>query len=149
MKSQNKEIYINEPISFDKDGNQQSIADVFRDPVNIEDVAELRIDLKMLYEFINDELDLRERQIICKRYGLIHSGKGQLRVEKAMTQQEVATSLEISRSYVSRIEKKALEKLKRRFDEINWCDYEMIMSVAHKPTHSSEQSENRLPKASA
>jgi RNA polymerase sporulation-specific sigma factor len=100
IKRQQNEVYMNEPIDSDKDGNQITIGDIFRDPVNIEDVTELRIDLKKLYNYINEELDSRERQIICKRYGLVHSGKGQIRVEKSMTQQQVADSLSISRSYV-------------------------------------------------
>jgi RNA polymerase sporulation-specific sigma factor len=107
-----------EPIDSDSDGNQLTIADIFRDPTDIETVAELRIDLQKLYNYINEELDPRERQIICNRYGLVHGGKCGIRVEKAKTQQEVAKCLEISRSYVSRIEKKAMEKLKKRFDEL-------------------------------
>ena len=55
-KKQQSEIYINEPIDSDKDGNQITIADIFRDPVNIADVAELRIDLQKLYNYIKVEL---------------------------------------------------------------------------------------------
>jgi len=113
------EVFINEPIDSDKDGNSITIADIFRDPVNVEDVTELQIDLQKLYNYINEELDSRERQIICKWYGLIHYGKGEMKVEKAMTQQEVANCLGISRSYVSRIEKKALGKLKDRFVSVD------------------------------
>jgi len=103
IKKQQKEVYIDEPIDSDKDGNQLSIADFFRDPINIEDLAEFRIDLQKLYLYINEVLDLRERQIICKRYGLAYFDNGEMRVEKAMTQQEVAKSLGISRSYVSEL----------------------------------------------
>jgi RNA polymerase sporulation-specific sigma factor len=112
---QNNEILISDPIDCDKDGNSITIADIFRDPGNTEDIAELRINQQKLYSYINQELDARERQIICKRYGLVHCGKCGIRVDKAMTQQEVAKNLRISRSYVSRIEKRALEKLKKRF----------------------------------
>ncbi|MCL1904131.1 MAG: sigma-70 family RNA polymerase sigma factor [Oscillospiraceae bacterium] len=116
-KSQN-EIFISDPIDSDKDGNQITFADIFRDPVNIEDVAEMRINLQNLYNYINDGLEQRERQIICMRYGLVRLGGGEIKVEKAMTQQDVAKHLGISRSYISRIEKKALEKLKDRFAEL-------------------------------
>jgi RNA polymerase sporulation-specific sigma factor len=117
IKNQQKEVYISEAVDSDKDGNQLTLGECFCDPTNIADLAELRIDLQKLYNYINEELDARERQIICKRYGLVSFGGGEMRVEKAMTQQEVAEHLKISRSYVSRIEKKALEKLKARFTE--------------------------------
>lgn len=108
------EVHISDPIDSDKDGNQITIADIFRDPSCVQDDTELRIYTQKLYLYINEELDERERQIICKRYGL---NCGSKTVEKLMTQIEVAKHLDISRSYVSRIEKKALEKLKKRFDE--------------------------------
>ena len=115
IKKNQNEVFINEPVESDKDGNQITLADIFRDPVNIEDVAEMRINLQNLYNYINEELEPRERQIICMRYGLVRFGGGEIKVEKAMTQQDVAKCLGISRSYISRIEKKALEKLKVRF----------------------------------
>ncbi|MDR2729216.1 MAG: RNA polymerase sporulation sigma factor SigK [Chitinispirillales bacterium] len=98
IKRQQTEVFMNEPIDSDKDGNQITIADIFKDPSCIADEAELRIDLQKLYNYINEELDEREKQIICKRYGLNY-GRGT--VEKAMTQREVAKHLNISRSYVS------------------------------------------------
>jgi RNA polymerase sporulation-specific sigma factor len=106
---------MNDPIDYDKDGNHISIADIFRDPCCVEEIAEMRIDFQKLYKYINQELDARERQIICERYGLVHSDGYEVLAEKAKTQQEVAKCLNISRSYVSRIEKRALEKLKKRF----------------------------------
>ena len=115
IKGLQNEVHIVEPIDTDANGNALTLADIFRDPVNVEELAELRVDLQKLYSYINEELDVRERQIICKRYGLIHFGGGNLQVEKAMTQQEVAATMNISRSYVSRIEKRALEKLQIRF----------------------------------
>ncbi|MCL2634854.1 MAG: RNA polymerase sporulation sigma factor SigK [Oscillospiraceae bacterium] len=111
-KRQQTEVFMNEPIDSDKDGNQLTIADIFKDPACIADEAELRIDLQKLYCYINEDLDEREKQIICRRYGL-NCNKGV--VDKAMTQREVAKCLDISRSYVSRIEKKALSKLRSRF----------------------------------
>jgi len=108
------EVHISDPIDSDKDGNQITIADIFKDPSCVQDEAEQLIYEKKLYRYINEELDKRERQIICKRYGI---NCGSHTVEKIMTQFEVAKLLKISRSYVSRIEKKELEKLRKRFDE--------------------------------
>lgn len=102
-----------EPIDTDKDGNQITIADIFKDPSCIADEVDLIINFQKLYMYINENLDEREKIIICKRYGL-NNNIGV--VERAMTQREVADSLKISRSYVSRIEKRALQKLKERFD---------------------------------
>ena len=113
IKKQQAEVHMNEPIDTDKDGNQITIADIFSDPVNIVDEVDLLINFKKLYKFINESLDEREKLIISKRYGL-NTGTGG--AAKAMTQREVAAQLKISRSYVSRIEKKALQKLKERFD---------------------------------
>ena len=104
---------MNEPIDTDKDGNQITIADIFSDPLNIADEVDLLINFKKLYAFINESLDEREKLIISKRYGLNTGNSGAV---KAMTQREVAGQLKISRSYVSRIEKRALQKLKERFD---------------------------------
>jgi RNA polymerase sporulation-specific sigma factor len=113
IKKQQTEVHMNEPIDTDKDGNQITIADIFSDPVNIADEVDLLINFKKLYAFINESLDEREKQIISKRYGLNTGAGGAV---KAMTQREVAAHLRISRSYVSRIEKRALLKLKDRFD---------------------------------
>jgi len=113
IKRQFAEVYMNDPIDTDKDGNQITIADIFKDPKNITDEVDLLINLKKLYQFINESLDEREKLIISKRYGLNTGSGGAV---KAMTQREVAAALKISRSYVSRIEKKALQKLKDKFD---------------------------------
>ena len=104
---------MNEPIDTDKDGNQITIADIFSDPKNLVDEVDLLINFRKLYQYINESLDKREKLIISKRYGL-NTGTGC--VMKPMTQREVAANLDISRSYVSRIEKRALQKLKERFD---------------------------------
>ena len=114
IKRQQTEIYINEPLETDSEGNTLTIADILSSGVNIEEETELRINSQKLYKFIEEELDDREREIICKCYG-IRNGKGF--VCEAMTQREIAKQLRISRSYISRIEKKALEKLRKRFEE--------------------------------
>ena len=91
-----------------------TIADILASNVNIEEETELRINSQKLYRYIDEELDDREKEIICKRYG-IRDCRGF--VCEAMTQREIAKQLKISRSYISRIEKKALEKLRRRFEQ--------------------------------
>ena len=114
IKRQLTEVYINEPLETDSEGNTLTIADILSSGVNIEEETELRINSQKLYKFIDEELDDREREIICKRYG-IRDGRGY--AGKALTQREIAKQLGISRSYISRIEKKALEKLRKRFEE--------------------------------
>ena len=114
IKRQQSEVYINEPLETDSEGNTLTIADILASNVNIEEETELRINSQKLYRYIYEELDEREKEIICKRYG-IRDGRGF--VCEAMTQREIAKQLKISRSYISRIEKKALEKLRKRFDK--------------------------------
>ena len=114
IKRQQSEVYINEPLETDSEGNTLTIADILASNVNIEEETELRINSQKLYRYIDEELDEREKEIICKRYG-IRDGRGF--VCEAMTQREIAKQLKISRSYISRIEKKALEKLRKRFDK--------------------------------
>ena len=106
-KSQN-DIHFSEPIDTDKDGNSLTLMDIIADDEDIDERVELRLDSQQLYKVINSALSGREREIIVLRYGL--SGKPPL------TQREVAKILDISRSYVSRIEKKALGILKEKFD---------------------------------
>ncbi len=113
-KHKSSEVYINEPIDTDKNGNELTIADIFRDNVCVDDEVDLRIDMEKLYKLINSVLDDRERLIISRRYGLV-SDDGT--ISRPLAQREVAKLLNISRSYVSRIEKKALEKLKKEFEK--------------------------------
>lgn len=99
-----QDVSFYEPIDSDKDGNVISIMDTIADERSITEEIEDKICSENLYDIIKNELPLREQQIINLRYGL----KG----KKAYTQREVAKKLGISRSYVSRIEKKALDTLK-------------------------------------
>lgn len=103
-----REISLHEPIGTDKEGNEISLIDVLESE-NIDVVARMdyESDKKRLYELLNSELTKRERQILCMRYGLGRT--------KEMTQREIAETLGISRSYVSRIEKNAVEKLREKF----------------------------------
>ena len=98
---------ISDPIDTDKEGNPLTLMDVISEDDTILDDLDLKINAEKLYRYIRESLDDREQEIIEWRYGLIGDG---------LTQREVAKKLNISRSYVSRIEKKALSKLKKRFD---------------------------------
>lgn len=110
-KYRSAEVYMNDPIDTDKNGNEITLADIFSDGTNIDDEVDLKIDTQKLYRFVNSTLDEREKDIIVKRYGLSVNGKA----SKPLTQREVADLMGISRSYVSRIEKRAIDKLKDRF----------------------------------
>lgn len=103
-----QDVYISDPIDTDKDGNTLTLIDVITDNSDIVEDLDLKLKLQKLQEYLKDTLTPRELTIIRLRYGL--DGRGEL------PQREVARKLKISRSYVSRIEKKALEKLKARFD---------------------------------
>ena len=83
--------------------------DLLTDSVDVADTTELLIRSEQLYDILDSALDEREREVIIMRYGLF--GK------TALTQREAAIKLDISRSYVSRIEKRALEKLRARLGE--------------------------------
>ena len=101
------DVFISEPIDTDKDGNALTLSDVMTSDENIYDSIDLSIRSEQLYRYMQEVLTERERNILIMRYGL----KGR----RPMTQREVAKVLGISRSYISRIEKKALDTLKHRF----------------------------------
>lgn len=103
-----QDVYINDPIDTDKDGNALSFGDILADETSIYDQVDLKLKSEQLYRFIAKSLEPREREILFLRYGLC----GQI----PLTQREVADKLCISRSYVSRLEKKALERLKEQFE---------------------------------
>lgn len=108
LKKISGELHFDNPIDTDKDGNQLTLMDIISDDDNICDTIELKIRSSQLYGFIDKVLDRREAEIIILRFGLYN--------KKPLTQREVAKKLSISRSYVSRIEKKALEKLKKCYE---------------------------------
>ena len=103
QKKLQNEVSINETIDVDKDGNPLTYIDIISSDDTIAADLFVKMSSKRVKKIIENELDERERRIIVLRYGL--SG------EKALTQREVALKLGISRSYVSRIEKNALEKI--------------------------------------
>lgn len=103
------EVYLQEPIGVDKEGNEISLMDVLSsDDDSIIEVVETKIQVKKLYSKIESALAKREQLVIEMRYGLTDG--------KPKTQREIAKLLGISRSYVSRIEKRALKKL---YKELN------------------------------
>lgn len=104
IKKLGAEVYLNEPIGKDKDDNEISLIDILEnDEKNIEDEIDLKMKTKKLYERMKDILKGREKTIIELRFGL--GGN------KPRTQNQIAEMMGISRSYVSRIEKKAICKL--------------------------------------
>lgn len=104
------DVSLNETIGTDKEGNQIMLIDVLKsDSADIFDKINTDIEIKQLYKNIKEELDPRERKIIILRYGLIDG--------RCYTQREIAKMMKISRSYVSRIEKKAISKLGKGIKE--------------------------------
>lgn len=101
-------VSISDPIDYDKEGNPLTLMDIIYTEDTIADDLDLKIKSEQLRTFLPQALDSRELQIIRMRYGLDN--------DFPLTQQEVAACLGISRSYVSRIEKKALAKLRRCFE---------------------------------
>lgn len=107
-----REVSIYEPIGMDKEGNEISLLDICElEQSDVIDKIDNEVKYKILYHLLNTVLDEREKQIIRMRFGLL-SSSGVLSMEKEMTQREIGRILGISRSYVSRIEKRALAKLK-------------------------------------
>ena len=107
-KKSSKEVSLYEPIGTDKEGNEISLLDVIEtEPVDVVKNYSLKQDIDYLYQLLPKILSSREQEIVTLRYGLY--GKEEL------TQREIAKRLKISRSYVSRIEKNALLKLRGYF----------------------------------
>ena len=107
-KKRAQDISLNEAIDTDKDGNPLTLLDILAVDDSILDELDMKLNSRKLGQFITEELGEREKRIIILRYGL--NGK------KPMTQKDVAALLGISRSYVSRIETRALKVLRKRFE---------------------------------
>ena len=103
-----QDVSLNETIDTDKDGNPLTLLDVLAVDDHILDDLDRKLNTQKLGKFIREELSEREKTIIVLRYGL----NGQ----QPLTQKNIADRLGISRSYVSRIETKALRRLRKRFD---------------------------------
>lgn len=109
-KRQAKEVYLYEPIGADKEGHEINLLDIIESTdMDIIDEIELKGNVIRLYELVHKVLTKREREIIEMRYGL--------NSKEEVTQREIASQIGISRSYVSRIEKKALKKLREQFEK--------------------------------
>lgn len=106
------EVSINETIDIDREGNPLTYMDIISCEDTIADDLDIKLHTQYAYRLIRDILSEREQQILIMRYGL--TGK------RPLAQREVARVLGISRSYVSRIEKKALSKLKENFEARNF-----------------------------
>ncbi|WP_026689144.1 RNA polymerase sporulation sigma factor SigK [Alteribacter aurantiacus] len=107
LKKVKKDVSLQDPIGTDKEGNEITLIDVLQaETVDVVDAIQLSMEKKQIYEFIH-VLDEREKEVIVGRFGLD--------LKKEKTQREIARDLGISRSYVSRIEKRALMKLFHEF----------------------------------
>lgn len=100
------QVSLQDPIGVDREGNSISLIDILGTEADyVIDQVELKVQISKLYEKLDKILTQREREIIQLRYGLTPLGY--------KTQREISQKLNISRSYVSRIEKKALKKLRK------------------------------------
>lgn len=107
-KKTSNEVSLNETIDMDKDGNPLTYSDVICSDENFTEDIDRKIDIERLMSLVESVLTPRERQVLIMRYGLYQNDP--------LTQREVAEKMGISRSYVSRIEKSALEKLLASFE---------------------------------
>ena len=100
-------VSLNDSIGYDKDGNEINLIDVLKcDNEDIADMIDTQNKIDLLLKYL-DTLSKREKEIIIKRYGLYNT--------REMTQKEISKEMKISRSYVSRIEKRAITKIFREF----------------------------------
>lgn len=105
-KKLSREVSLYEPIGTDKEGNQIRLLDIVESTEpELPDTVEFRKNFIRLYQLFPKVLSRREQYILCHRYGLYNS--------MPLTQREIAETLGISRSYVSRIEKRAIEKMRQ------------------------------------
>ena len=113
-KKNNSNVSLDDPIGFDKEGNEITILDVLKTPtIDYAEEIDKNNNLKSLEKYFNI-LTTREKEIIIRRYGLNNTDE--------LTQKEIAKELNISRSYVSRIEKRAITKILREFMKNNKKD---------------------------
>ena len=111
IKNTGNTISLNDAICYDKDGNEISLQEVIKDDsIDIPDMLHIKENIGLLKKYFN-VLSKREQEILVKRFGLLN--------EEEQTQKEIAKQLHISRSYVSRIEKRALAKVLREFIKNN------------------------------
>ena len=104
-----QDVSLNDTIDTDKDGNPLTLMDIMASDMDVAEDVDTKLHLAVLSRYIDEVLTPREKEVIIKRYGI-----GGV---KTQTQRELAKKLNISRSYISRIEKKALEKLRSRYEQ--------------------------------
>ena len=106
-KKNNNNVSLNDSIGYDKDGNEINLIDIIKDNnIDMADSLHTKNNIELLNSYLK-KLNTREQELITKRYGL--------NLMKEQTQKEIAKELGISRSYVSRIEKRALTKILKEF----------------------------------
>lgn len=111
LKKSKKDLSLHDPIGMDKEGNEITLIDILgTESDEVVDRVQFQIQKSKIYQYLH-VLDEREKEVIIQRFGLID--------EKERTQREIAKELGISRSYVSRIEKRALMKLYNEFYKEN------------------------------
>ncbi len=108
-RKQGDAVSMGEPIDTDKDGNQLTLLDIMDDGSDIQEQVAAQMQTQQLYQFLQQDLSPREVEILVYRYGLY----GKI----PMTQREVAKKMGISRSYVSRLEKRAIAILRKQYDQ--------------------------------
>ena len=108
INQQKLDISLDEPIETDAEGNPLTLIDIISIDDNVADECITNDNIKLLYRFVNEIKNERERSIIIMRYGL--DGK------EPKTQNEIASMYGISRSYVSRLETKIIKRLRKKFD---------------------------------
>lgn len=108
LKKSSQNVSLEDAVGIDKDGNTLKLMDLLSIDDDFADNLDKKLNLQKINKYLTETLTKRELQIINLRYGLNGS--------KPLTQREVSSIMNISRSYVSRIEKKALEKLKAMYD---------------------------------
>lgn len=104
-----QDVSLNDTIDTDKDGNPLTLMDIMASDMDVAEDVDTKLHLEVLSQYIDEVLTKREKEIIIRRYGI-----GGVKVQP---QRELAKKLNISRSYISRIEKKALEKLRNRYEK--------------------------------
>ena len=104
-----QDVSLNDTIDTDKDGNPLTLMDIIASDMDVAEDVDTKLHLEVLNDYIDEVLTPREKEIIVNRYGLCGV--------KIRTQRELAKKLDISRSYISRIEKKALDKLKKWYEK--------------------------------
>lgn len=108
-RKQANDVYLNDTLEVDKDGNPLTIEDTVSSPEDMAENLEVKMNWEKVSKIIEKMDDEREKEIIILRYGLNN--------KKPLTQREVAQRLNISRSYVSRIEKKVIKDIRNKIDK--------------------------------